>query len=149
VRRVGWVFLGSDFFWGRKKKQRDSKKKLTASFLRSFLPSLLSQPPPGEDVVATAFDAATGELAAFATERLRRKWTTTAKAWDRDSELVHRVFNGSDEFSVASKASDNSRVILRFVSDTEPPTFYLLDRRNKNNRTLTKQITVRERDSFF
>lgn len=96
-----------------------------------------------EDVVATAFDASNGELAAFATERLRRKWRTTAKAWDPDSDLVHRTFNGSDEFSVASKASDNSRVILRFVSDTAPPTYYLLDRKNKRNRTLTKQITVR------
>ena len=44
---------------------------------------------------------------------------------------------------MASKASDNSRVILRFVSDTAPPTYYLLDRRDRRNRTLTKQITVR------
>jgi dipeptidyl aminopeptidase/acylaminoacyl peptidase len=56
--------------------------------------------------------------------------------------LVNRALNGSDEFSVASKASDNSRVILRFVSDTQPPTYYLLDRRDKRNRTVTKQITV-------
>ena len=96
-----------------------------------------------EDVVATAFDAATGQLAAFATERLRRKWRTVAGAWDADAELVNRAFNGSDEFSVASKAADNSRVILRFVSDTAAPTYYLLDRRDKKNRTLTKQITVR------
>lgn len=94
-----------------------------------------------EDVVATAFDAVTGDLAAFATERLRRKWRTTAKGWDPDAELVHKALNGSDEFSVASKASDNSRVILRFVSDTAPPTYYLLDRRDKRNRTVTKQIT--------
>ena len=96
-----------------------------------------------EDVVATAFDASSGELAAFGTERLRRKWHTTAKAWDPDADLVHRAFNESDEFSVASKASDNSRVILRFMSDTAPPTYYLLDLRDKKNRTLTKQITVR------
>ena len=102
-----------------------------------------------EDVVATAFDAVSGDLAAFATERLRRRWRTTAKAWDPDADLVHRVLNGSDEFSVASKASDNSRVILRFVSDTEPPTYYLLDRRDKRNRTLTKQITVRRGGVFF
>lgn len=102
-----------------------------------------------EDVVATAFDAVTGDLAAFATERLRRKWRTTAKAWDPDAELVHKALNGSDEFSVASKASDNSRVILRFVSDTAPPTYYLLDRRDKRNRTVTKQITERRRRRVF
>ena len=107
-----------------------------------FLSSKINKKQKDEDVVATAFDAVSGELVAFATERLRRKWQTTAKAWDPDAALVNRALNGSDEFSVASKASDNSRVILRFVSDTQPPTYYLLDRRDKRNRTVTKQITV-------
>lgn len=124
---------------GRTFLMLDSTDKERAYLVRVDATTGVKTAPLGEsaraDVVDVWLDPVTNAPEAYASEYLRRDWRALAPDAQADLDFLDAQLTG--EFSVVSRAADDSRWIVLEEGPTTPPRSYIYDRAGAADRRLT------------
>ncbi len=84
---------------------------------------------PQYDVEDVYVDPATNALAAVALSRARIDWTVIDPQFTADFATLRGLHPG--DFKILAASSDGNTLVVLYTSDTEPPAYFIYDRRTK------------------